>query len=114
MDVLQKRSFPIYSVGVRNGSASSDTDLSNMFSLSRMTNASTVMLEENGGQASSLRFYGSSFITDEVGEVLSQADREGDCVIMQGFDLDEIRKARLEWGLFRDRRPECYGIISGR
>ena len=70
--------------------------------------------EENGGQASALKFYGSSFITDEVGEVLTQADREGDCVIMQSFDLEKIRKARLEWGLFRDRRPECYGIISGR
>ncbi|MBQ7186535.1 MAG: N-carbamoylputrescine amidase [Ruminococcus sp.] len=70
--------------------------------------------EENGGQASALKFYGSSFITDEVGEVLTQADREGDCVIMQSFDLEEIRKARLEWGLFRDRRPECYGIIAGR
>ena len=70
--------------------------------------------EENGGQASALKFYGSSFITDEVGEVLTQADREGDCVIMQSFDLETIRKARLEWGLFRDRRPECYGIISGR
>ena len=70
--------------------------------------------EENGGQASALKFYGSSFITDEGGEVLTQADREGDCVIMQSFDLEKIRKARLEWGLFRDRRPECYGIISGR
>ena len=70
--------------------------------------------EENGGQASALKFYGSSFITDEVGEVLTQADREGDCVIMQSFDLEKIRKARLEWGLFRDRRPECYGIIAGR
>ena len=69
--------------------------------------------EENGGQSSSLRFYGSSFITDETGEVLAQADRNGDCVIMQSFDLEEIRKARLEWGLFRDRRPECYGIVSG-
>ena len=28
--------------------------------------------------------------------------------------LDELDARRLEWGLFRDRRPECYGIISGR
>ena len=69
--------------------------------------------EENGGQSSALRFYGSSFITDEVGEAAVQAGREGDCVIMREFDTDEIRKARLEWGLFRDRRPECYGKISG-
>ena len=33
--------------------------------------------------------------------------------IGKGFDLDEIRDMRMEWGLFRDRRPEMYGIISG-
>ena len=68
--------------------------------------------EENGGQRSALKFYGSSFITDEVGELAVQAGREGDGVIMREFDLEEIRKARLEWGLFRDRRPECYGMIN--
>ena len=69
--------------------------------------------EENGGQKSALKFYGSSFITNEVGEVTQQADREGDCVLTAEFDLDEIKKARLEWGLFRDRRPDCYGKITG-
>lgn len=67
---------------------------------------------ENGGQRSALKFYGSSFITDEVGELAVQAGREGDGVIMREFDPEEIRKARLEWGLFRDRRPGCYGIIN--
>ena len=67
--------------------------------------------EENGGQSSQLCFYGSSFITDETGAVVGQADRSGDSVIMYTFDLGEIRRARLEWGLFRDRRPEMYGDI---
>lgn len=70
--------------------------------------------EENGGQRSALKFYGSSFITDEVGEVTVQAECDGDCVLTREFDLDEIRKARLEWGLFRDRRPECYTAISAK
>ncbi len=68
--------------------------------------------DENGGQKSALRFYGSSFITDETGELISQAERSGDCVITAKLDLEQADKARLEWGLFRDRRPECYGIIS--
>lgn len=68
--------------------------------------------EENGGQTSALRFYGSSFITDETGAILSQAEREGDVVLMQSFDLDRIAQARLEWGLFRDRRPHCYHTIT--
>lgn len=67
---------------------------------------------ENANQESSLLFYGSSFITDETGEILQQADRESDAVLIQELDLDQINKARLEWGLFRDRRPECYQTIT--
>lgn len=67
---------------------------------------------ENANQESSLLFYGSSFITDETGAILQQADRQGDAVLTQEFDLQETDKARLEWGLFRDRRPECYRILT--
>jgi len=68
--------------------------------------------QENGFQTSALRFYGSSFITDETGGILSQAPREGCETLLQTFDLDEIANARLEWGLFRDRRPNCYKILT--
>lgn len=68
--------------------------------------------EANGGQHSALRFYGSSFITDETGEVLCQAEREGDAVLTAVFDLDKTAQARLEWGLFRDRRPKCYQVLT--
>ena len=67
---------------------------------------------ENGGQLSALNFYGSSFITDETGGILSQAPRNMDSVLIETFDLDEITNARLEWGLFRDRRPHCYKILT--
>ena len=30
-----------------------------------------------------------------------------------GFDLDEIAKQRASWGLFRDRRPDLYGPLTG-
>ena len=68
--------------------------------------------DENGGQRSALQFYGSSFITDETGGLIVQAERSGDSVITAKLNLEQADKARLEWGLFRDRRPECYGIIS--
>jgi len=70
--------------------------------------------EENGGQSSALRFYGSSFITDGVGELAASAGREGDEVLLSEIDLSACDKARLEWGVFRDRRPECYGILAGK
>jgi N-carbamoylputrescine amidase len=66
---------------------------------------------ENGNQKSELNFYGSSFITDELGEVIKQADRSGDAILLSAFDFDKIREERLSWGLFRDRRPEMYGEI---
>lgn len=66
---------------------------------------------ENGGQQSALRFYGTSFLTDETGAVLTQAERDGDAVLTASYDFASIRRARMEWGLFRDRRPECYGAI---
>lgn len=66
---------------------------------------------ENGGQQSALRFYGTSFLTDETGAVLTQAERDGDAVLTTSYDFASIRRARMEWGLFRDRRPECYGAI---
>lgn len=64
--------------------------------------------EENGNQRSALKFYGSSFITDGTGEILTSMDRENEGVIVQEFDLDVLDKERLDWGLFRDRRPEMY------
>ena len=66
---------------------------------------------ENGGQSSSLCFYGSSFLTDETGAILNQAGRSGDAVLTASYDFQKIRQERLEWGLFRDRRPDCYQTI---
>ena len=67
--------------------------------------------DANGNQSSSLEFYGSGFITDATGELLCESGRKGDDILLQEFDLDEIAAMRLEWGLFRDRRPECYEKI---
>ena len=67
--------------------------------------------EANNNQSSSLCFYGSSFITDETGEVIVSADRNSECVITAEFDLEQIREMRMSWGLFRDRRPEQYNEI---
>ncbi|WP_081673560.1 N-carbamoylputrescine amidase [Butyrivibrio sp. FC2001] len=68
--------------------------------------------EENGGQLSSLNFYGHSFMTDETGDILRQAGNNTEEIIMAVYDFNEIRQNRLSWGLFRDRRPECYKEIT--
>ena len=66
---------------------------------------------DNQNQSSSLTFYGSSFIADETGGLVEQADRESACILTHTFDLDEIRELRRSWGTFRDRRPEMYGAM---
>lgn len=58
-----------------------------------------------------LTFYGGSFIADETGAMVAEMDRD-EGVSMASFDLDAIRKARAAWGIFRDRRPDRYGVIS--
>lgn len=70
--------------------------------------------EENNYQESALNFYGSSFMTDETGEVKVSAKRDQEDILYGEYDLEEIREMRLSWGLFRDRRPECYGRIAGK
>ena len=67
--------------------------------------------KENAMQSSSLNFYGSSFMTDETGELLETASRDKEEILIHTYDLDEIAENRLSWGLFRDRRPKCYGDI---
>ena len=70
--------------------------------------------KENNNQESALVFYGSSFMTDETGELVQNASRDSEEVLIYTYDLEQIEVNRLSWGIFRDRRPECYGIISER
>ena len=60
---------------------------------------------------SSMTFYGSSFISDQIGTIVEEADRETESVLVHEFDLDAIAQMRREWGVFRDRRPEMYGTL---
>lgn len=60
---------------------------------------------------SSMTFYGSSFIADQTGTIVEEADRVTESVLVHEFDLDAIAQMRREWGVFRDRRPEMYGTL---
>ncbi len=58
-----------------------------------------------------LEFYGSSFIADNMGQKVKEADRSEETVLVHSFDLDDIEDQRNRWCLFRDRRPEYYGAL---
>ena len=77
----------------------------------RIGTESILPSDANAGQNSSLTFYGSSFITNETGEIMAQSDRETEGYLCYETDLDEVRDNRISWGIFRDRRPEMYGAI---
>jgi N-carbamoylputrescine amidase len=63
--------------------------------------------DQQGGQT----FYGTSFITDERGDILAELDREEEGVITATLDLDRVKRHRAAFGFFRDRRPELYGRL---
>jgi len=57
---------------------------------------------------SSITFYGSSFVSDNTGQILCQADRSTQGVLVSRLELDRFNEERAAWGLFRDRRPSMY------
>jgi N-carbamoylputrescine amidase len=59
-----------------------------------------------------IRFYGSSFIADPTGAKVAEADEENEAVITAKFDLERIAELRNNWFVFRDRRPELYGVLT--
>lgn len=67
--------------------------------------------KENAGQSSSLDFYGCSFIADATGDIIASAKQE-ETILYGEFDLDALKEGRLSWGLFRDRRPETYVVMT--
>ncbi len=75
----------------------------------RVGTETVIPSKDNNNQASSLTFYGSSFIADETGEIVEMADRDSEIIISHEFDLDAIKDKRFSWGLYRDRRPDMYG-----
>lgn len=69
--------------------------------------ASNRIGQENEGNTP-IKFYGSSFISDQFGELVADADQESQCVLTASFDLDQVALNRDGWGVFRDRCPQYY------
>ncbi|MNO17967.1 N-carbamoyl-D-amino acid hydrolase [compost metagenome] len=67
---------------------------------------------EETDEESSINFYGSSFIAGPQGNKIVEAGRDEQTVLVSEFDLDALEVGRIEWGIFRDRRPELYRMIA--
>lgn len=53
-------------------------------------------------------FYGTSYFVDPRGQIIAEASRDQDELLVAEFDLDMIDEVRSTWQFFRDRRPETY------
>jgi N-carbamoylputrescine amidase len=76
-----------------------------------VSNVVPVVAANRVGTEHSQTFYGTSFITDERGDILAQLGREEEGVIVATLDLDRIKRHRAAFGFFRDRRPDLYGRL---
>ncbi len=59
-----------------------------------------------------ITFYGSSFMTDHTGKIVADAGRHQETILVNTYNFTEIKRARMQWGVFRDRRPELYGKLN--
>lgn len=84
------------------------SNLMPVIAANRIGAESVTPCKENSMQSSSLSFYGSSFITDNTGEIIADGSRDKEEILYASFDLDAMAEDRLSWGIFRDRRPETY------
>lgn len=73
-----------------------------------VANACGVIAANRTGQEKAIRFYGSSFICDQRGDMLAEMDSEKSGFISATFDLPALRTYRDAFGFFRDRRPTLY------
>src|SRR5687768_3453078 len=76
-----------------------------------VSNVVPVVAANRVGTEHGQTFYGTSFITDERGDILAELDRKETGVITASLDLDRVKRHRAAFGFFRDRRPELYGRL---
>lgn len=72
--------------------------------------ANRIGTETVAGQSQS--YYGSSFIAGPDGQLTVSAGRDGEEVLIARFNRQQLADNRAAWGIFRDRRPELYGVLA--
>jgi N-carbamoylputrescine amidase len=73
--------------------------------------ANRVGSEDDQGQTAQ-KFYGTSFIANEWGDVVCDLDDAETGILVSTFDLDQARAHRASMGFFRDRRPALYARLA--
>jgi N-carbamoylputrescine amidase len=59
-------------------------------------------------------FYGQSYFCNPRGQIIAQASRDKDELLVADLNLDLIQEVRSTWQFFRDRRPDTYqALVQG-
>lgn len=56
-------------------------------------------------------FYGQSYFVNPRGQIIAEASRDKDELLVADLDMDMIKETRDLWQFYRDRRPETYGDL---
>jgi N-carbamoylputrescine amidase len=56
-------------------------------------------------------FYGTSYFCDPRGQIIAEASRDKDELLVADLNLDKIQEVRSIWQFYRDRRPELYSDL---
>ncbi len=67
-----------------------------------------------GPSEGGLEFWGSSFVSDPFGVVLSEASNHEEEILVVECDLAHLESVRRNWPFLRDRRIDSYGQIVNR
>lgn len=57
-------------------------------------------------------FYGQSYFVNPRGQIIAEASRDKDELLVADLDMDMIKEVRDLWQFYRDRRPETYGALT--
>lgn len=66
------------------------------------------------GNEGDLQFWGNSFLSNTMGEIVAQTGHEQEETLVVEIDLTEIDDTRTHWPFFRDRRIDFYGDLTKR
>jgi N-carbamoylputrescine amidase len=67
-----------------------------------------------GAASGGLQFWGSSFVSDPFGVLISEAAEDHEEVLVVQCDLTHLENVRRHWPFLRDRRIDSYGDIVRR
>jgi N-carbamoylputrescine amidase len=61
-----------------------------------------------------IEFWGSSFLADPFGAIVTEAPKDREAILIGEVDLARIEEVRRGWPFLRDRRIDAYGGIGER